>query len=371
MPVQGKLIGGAPASVLDDPTPAARIPFYPPGQPATWFPGGVDVVEPIPANSGCRRCSLARSTKTVCMASVGPASAPLLVLPSPTQRDDVAGVLVESGSSLMAIDEAKKHAPLVRVTWAVRCAAGRNLTDDQLRACRPYLAGELDPARVPRAVLFGEMAALVATGRVIHARRLRRARAVIRGVPCFLVMDPGQTVKNRFVLRQFKADVEWAMKAPVFERPDGEVEILLSPARAVEWLAARTRDPITVDAEWWPKNVWAKEDFRLLCLGLCQDPRAPVSIPEEVLKDPGVVEALRRVLEDPAFPKVNQNIKADVHAIWRGLGVDVVGIEADTMLWSRLRDAEAPAGLRSTAWHVAWGGYKELGVQGADEDDDE
>jgi uracil-DNA glycosylase len=357
--------------VLDDPKPAARIPFYPPDEPPTWFPGGVDVVEPRPADPKCRRCSLATGAKTVCMASVGPAVAPLLVFSTPTQRDDVSGGLIEAGAADLALSEARKHAPEVRVTWALRCAAGRLPTDNQIAACRGFLAGELDATRIPRAVLFGDVAALAVTGHPINGRRLRRARAVVRGVPCFIVMDPGQTVKNRFVRRQFAADVEWALKSPLFARPDGEVEILLTPARAIEWLEARTRDPITVDTEYYPKNVWAKEDFVLLCMGLCQDPAAPVAIPGEVLQDEGVKAALRRVLEDPAFPKVNQNIKTDIHVIWRALGVDVVGVEADTMLWSRLRDSEAPAGLGSTSWHAAFGGYKELGQAGADDEDDE
>lgn len=355
--------------------PRRRIPFYPPEHP-TWHAGGVEMSEPLRADSGCRRCSLARTTKTICMASVGPVvGAPLLVLPAPAQKDDVSGGLVESGLAAMVMEEARRHAPEFRVTWAVRCAAGRP-ADDEVEACRPYLAGEL-ALDLPRAVLFGPVAAMGALGRFFDAARTRRAWATLRnGLTCFLVMDPAVAARNRFRRKQFSVDVEWALRAPARDRPDGEVEVLLEADLAVAWLEAVTRDPITVDGEWWPQSPWAvvpEKDggqFRLLCLGLCQDPAAPVTIPEEVLAVPAVRKALRRVLEDFRIPKVNANIKEDRHAIWRALGIDVVGVEWDTMLVARLMNSDSPAGLARTAWQAGMGGYKELGQMGAAEEDD-
>lgn len=368
------LVPAAPARA-----PLRRIPFYPPEHP-TWNPGGVELGEPLRASSACQRCALHRTSKTVCMASLGPAAGvPLLVLPTPAQKDDVSGGLVESGTAAMVLEEARRHVPGVRVTWAVRCAAGRP-EDSQVEACRPYLAGEL-ALDVPRAVLFGPVAAAGALGRYFDAARTRRAWATIQRagagpLTCFLVMDPGVAARNRFRRKQFSVDVEWALRAPARPRPDGEVEVLLEPERAVAWLEAATRDPVTVDGEWWPQSPWAvvpERDggkFRLLCLGLCQDPAAPVVIPEEVLLDEGVRRALRRVLEDFQIPKVNANIKEDRHAIWRALGIDVVGVEWDTMLVARLMNSDSPAGLARTAWQAGFGGYKELGQRGASDEDD-
>ena len=77
---------------------------------------------------------------------------------------------------------------------------------------------------------------------------------------------------------------------------------------------------------------------------------------------------MRRVLEDPRFAKVNQNIKHDRHVLWRAYGVDVVGVAHDTLVASKLRDSDGPGALDWTAWQVGWGGYKGVGQEGADDE---
>lgn len=360
---------------LDAPSPEGEIPFHPPEHP-TWMPGGVDGVPPLAPDRACRRCLLHRGVKTVCMPGVGPAGAgpqPLLVMGTPTSRDDGAGGLVQAGGNALAIEEARRHGDF-SATWALRCASGRDADDAALEACRGYLAAEVDAAS--RVVALGPLAALALTGFSIDSKRRRRARAVVRGKPLFVVADPASVARNRFWKGHFKSDVEWAMTAPAEAAPDGVVRIL-GPAAAATWLGGGEEDsprpgrPVVVDAEHWPKNPWAPGEFRLLCLGLCTDVRAPRVISEEVLKMPAVRAALKAVMEDASIPKVNQAIKHDRHVLWRALGIDVIGVEHDTLIFAKLLDSENPAGLGALNWKTGFGGYKELGQAGADDEDDE
>lgn len=353
---------------LDHPVLVDSIPFRPADVP-TWLPGGIDGVMAADRDPECKRCLLHRGVRTVCMASVaGPAGlpVPLLVLGTPTARDDGAGGMVQAGANALALEVARKHA-VCRVTWGVRCAAGAAATEETFAACRPFLAAEIDKAT--RVVLFGPIAAEAALGVAIDARRIARARAVVRGVPCFVVAEPAAAARNRFVRKQFAADVAWALTSTPEAAPDGVVEIFLDEARALAWLAAVDRRPLVLDCEHWPKNPWAQGEFRLLCLGLCQDERAPKVFPESLLSLPAVRAELKRVCEDPRIPKVNQTIKHDRHVIWRALGADVLGVEWDTMIAAQLMDSDAPKGLGSLAWKVGFGGAKGEGQLGADDDE--
>lgn len=363
---------------LDSPVRSDLLPFRPP-EHRTWLPGGLDsVTETLPDDRACARCALGRGAKTICMPTYhGPVAeaernVPLLVMGTPTARDDVAGSLVYAGGNMLAVDEVKKNGK-ARITWALRCAAGKGADNGEVAACRPYLAREVDACS--RAIALGPLAAFALLGFEIDARRYRRARAVVRGKPVFVVHEPAGAARNRFWREQFRQDLAWAMTAPVEAAPDGAVSVLRAP-EAVLWLqggypdSPRAGAPLVVDVEHWPKNPWAPGEFRMLCMGLCTDERTPRVIDENTLAIPEVGAALRRVLEDPAVPKVNQNIKHDRHVIWRVMGIDVIGVEHDTMIYAQLLDSENPAGLGALSWKTGYGGVKQLGQAGSDEDDE-
>jgi uracil-DNA glycosylase len=359
-----------PGSPLDDPRPMGRIPFYP-DERRTWQRQGLDLVEPLEADPGCRRCALGPLSARPCMPSVPilpevnrllPVT--LLVLPAPTQRDDAAGEWVPSGAAQDAVWLARQHARGdVRLTWAVRCGAGQP-EEASVAACRPYLAGEF--ARAGRVVVFGPLAAASVLGHALDARRFRRAWGWVRNRPCYVVGYPGFAQRNRVWKRQLREDVAWAMTSPEGARPDGVVEVLGTAERAAEWLGRVGEEPIAVDTEYSPKNYWAPGEFKLLCVSLAVDPQRPVVIPGVVLALPEVREAFRRVMEDWRVPKVNHWIKGDVHVLRRALGVEVQGIEWDTGVFAGLLHAEEPATLAAQQFRVGFGGAKQ-----AIEEDDE
>jgi len=366
-----KLPGFRSDDVFEQDESVPEIPFYPKSLP-TWFPKGVGPATPLLVQDyGCQRCHLSKTVSTVCLESRGLPGGVLLVLASPSDRDDKAGELMEAGETALVMAEARKHSDGCRVTWAVRCAAGRDPAPESVDACRPYLAAEIEQSS--RVVLFGPVAAQAATGVAFNSARLRRARAEIRGVPCFLVAHPHQGAsRNKHLRKNLAADIEWAIMSPVEARPDGVVRVFLHPDEAKDWLLFLDRKrPLVVDAEHWPKSPWSTESFRLLCLGLCQDPARPVVIPEELLKNPGVAFMLKKVMEDPTIPKVNQDIKHDSHVLWRALGIDLQGVEWDTLMAAKLLDSDAPAGLMKTSWLVQYGGYKELGHVGSEDEDED
>ena len=70
---------------------------------------------------------------------------------------------------------------------------------------------------------------------------------------------------------------------------------------------------------------------------------APEQLPIE-----GVLARLRPWLEDPARPKVGQNIKYDLH-VFANAGITVQGYVHDTMLQSYVLEAHKPHGLESLA----------------------
>ena len=70
---------------------------------------------------------------------------------------------------------------------------------------------------------------------------------------------------------------------------------------------------------------------------------APKQLPIE-----GVLARLRAWLEDPAKPKVGQNIKYDLH-VFANAGITVQGYLHDTMLQSYVLEAHKPHGLESLA----------------------
>jgi uracil-DNA glycosylase len=349
------------ATLFDDPL-NGRMPLY---DPADVLRDSLARVAGMPRDRNCQRCPLGAAAKNPCLVGRdGSPGAPLVVGGNPTQHDDLSGFLLEQGLSAVVATAVKRAwAGDWRMVWAVGCPGP--VEQVSIDACRPYLAAEL-AAGPQRVVLLGPVAAQAVIGVAIDARRLRRAWAEVRGVPCFVVQDVRVTAYNRHLRKWFDNDVQWAFQAPLTSAPRGEVRVALSAAEACTLLSEIKRgEALVVDGE-WASSPWAK-DFRMLCLGFCQDPDRPFVIPDQMV-DQSVRDALRGVLEDPLVPKVNQWIKSDRHAIWRAYGVDMIGIEWDTMLASKLQESDAPAGLGALSWRIGMGGYKEIGQEDAEDE---
>lgn len=351
---------------LDDPAPLARIRIQDPDNP--WLPRAARGVGMGP-DPECRRCDLWRTATTVCMPAQGTRGAPLIVLSSPTQADDAAGKFVTAGANAVLLHAVRRHAKEFRVVWAVGCPSGRDPTSAQVDACRPYVAAEL-AAGPSRALLMGPVAAESVLGVPWWPERTRRAWCWVGRVPCFLVLHPQRAARNNHYRRWLDEDVEWALTTPIQEPPDGDVQVMLTPEEATAWLdSVEDGRLLAMDTEYHPKNKWAKGEFQVLCASFAQDPGRPVVVPGQVLAQ--VVPALRRVVESRRIPKVLQDAKNDRHVLWRSFGVDLAGVDWDTLKVAGLVESEAPKGLGRQSGLVGMLGYKEAGQVGADDEDDE
>lgn len=325
---------------------------------------GVEKVTPKGRDPGCRDCSLGAEVRTPCMPAYVTCTDDawvdnqlLIVGSTPTKLDDSEGGYNPMGLVGQVLDEAAKHwRGEIRYTSAVSCSAGKEISEDSLIACRPYLAAEVLTG-AKRILAVGDLAVRSLFGHRASTIGNRRSWGHVFGVPTFTLFNPQVTLYNRFAKEWWKADTQWALTTQVQPLSEGEVTVLLNCGEVQSFLTDLfPGDVTTVDCE-WTGSLWY-DDFSLLCVGLCQDLLRPAVIPGDLLRKDGQArEALTRWLSDSWYPKGGHNFKEDRHALWRaGLG-DVVGTQVDTLLWARQRESDNPAGLKSLAWNVGMGGY--------------
>lgn len=365
------LFGGAGGHpILDDPKPRARLPLF----DDSYAPPVLD--QAIARTAKCKRCDLQRRhVKHVCMGGGGKTGGTLVVLESPSQGDDAEGKFKGSLpinrmiSGLLAAYEASRGP--IRWTWATSCPARKRATDNQIEACRPYLAGEFD-AGPKIALVFGPQAVQAVTGYAMDPRWLRRGWARVKGVPCYFFPALYVAAGNRHHKKALQDDIRWALSQPpdATERDmGGEVQIALTVEQGRDLLAKLKSGVLTsYDTEHWPQDPWAKK-FEFLCMGIHQVGGDPIVLPAGVVEHLGPEVA--RILSDPATPKAVANGKHDRHVVWRVLGIDVRGIDWDTQTVAQLIASDDRKGLGPLAWQVGLGGFKSIGQSGADDEEDE
>lgn len=299
----------------------------------------------------------------------------LIVVGEPTLEEQERGKPFVSATHRQVVRQAlmatAESGDSYALAYAIKCHGSGSKKDNlgSVDACRPHLHSQLLASGAKRIVSIGPIASRSIVGKYVDILRLRRAWTIVNGVPVFLVMDTAEMFRNRFNQRAYEDDFQWAMNAPLPVVPQGFTRVLTKPEEVEHYLDTLDRDlPVAIDVE-HDGTLWGP-GFKLLCLGLCQDPEHPV-----VLTYSAVMLSRKRLsawLSDATWPKLNQNIKHDRHAMYRVLGVDIAGIVSDTMLISRLREPEAPAGLGPQSWLVGFGGYKEAAkaTVAADGEDD-
>lgn len=353
-----------------------RLPLW-----ESWNPG-LDTVHATAAQirtEGCTRCASYTKSPNVCL---GPRAwdadargKPMIVLPQPT-RDEAHGNKAFSAISSVYLQRLveKFHPAGVGMTYAIGCAVGAD-TSEAAVACRPYFLNDILEARPERLILIGAAAIQAAFGRFVDTSFNRRGWGMVRGVPAFLLGDHRSGFRNRFVRSVFEKDFEWALNAPLPQAPTGYTDVpefdeATQTLRDMHtsFLSDNPPPALVVDVE-HAGSLWGP-GFHLLCIGLGTSPHQAVVLKQAVLTYPIVQAALKALLEDPRVPKVNVNIKHDRHAIYRQFGIDMRGVARDLMLWGRLREPEAKAGLGPMSWAVGYGGYKEASKSGEQDEDD-
>lgn len=330
------------------------------------FPTETGNAFPRQRSRQCTACDLHGGAKTVCMSPVDintPGDQRLLVvLGTPTQEEDQQ----QQGASSVAARYVQRQLNQlwqgpIRYTYAISCVSGKKATDRHFDACLPHVWYDWDRFKPDKVLLLGYLPIKVVTGRYIDPN-VRRTWAWVRDTLTFPMRDPEAGGRNIHHKRHFESDLKWALKQSM-AKPQGEVRVLFEPGEVRAYLDSLVPGRLTiVDAE-WDGDPW-KNDFRLLCVGLCQDDERPVVIPAEAFE--GIEDRFRDWMLDPQHPKGNQQINSDRQALYRHFGVDLRGVSADSYLWSRLYEPEAKAGLGAQAWLVGFGGYKEEAADAED-----
>lgn len=95
-------------------------------------------------------------------------------------------------------------------------------------------------------------------------------------------------------------------------------------------------------------------DARLIGISLCTSPGSACYIPlqhlnaEQQLNLEQVLNLIKPILEDPNIKKIGQNIKYDMH-IFKNYGIQLNGIQHDTMLLSYVHDSTESHGMNKLA----------------------
>lgn len=330
------------------------------------YPGPVSALveqtAPVSLDHECKKCPAGeRQLRTVCMAADGEPGGLLVVGKAPGVEEDRAGRpnVGKSGRMLRALIQRIWKGP-VAYDNALRCVPV-DVSDKDVDACRGYLAGTVAEVKPTRVLALGNEAVYSVLGRSPAIMSVRRGYGwMANNVPVFLLFHPASIRGNRFLLRAFEDDLQWALTTPVPKcRFGGLAKVVETGAEAEAAVAELSR------ADWFAFDVetcgdFFDSDFRLISIACSAAGSDDAWVwDREALHAPEIVEPLKKILYDQKIKKGGQNVKYDQVAVRLGLGVDVRGVTFDTLLQRKLIDPEAAGALESLAELVGMGGHKE------------
>jgi len=328
----------------------------------------VETTTPCALNPACRACGFHATARRVCLPAEGEPGGALFVGEHPGLEEDRVGrVFVGGAGKLLRTSIAKNWKGPFAIDNALRCYPGdKQVTPDAIKACRGYLAKTVSDAKPTRVVALGSGAVVGLLGRSVSIQSVRRGYGWLYNggvpVPVFFVLHPAAALRNRFVRQWFEDDIAWALTTstpPVPTQWTSHASVIESVADAEQ--AARSLRA----APWFAFDVEATghqfaRDYHLISLAACAAYSSEVFVWDRSALQIGAMTApLRALLSDPTVRKVGQHVKYDMQAVWRALGVHVMGVDGDTRLERKLLQADADADLETLSELVGLGGHKE------------
>lgn len=330
-------------------------------------------------NADCKRCPQHSGASTVCLkpelAKLGTAERALVVVgEAPIKHEDQIGRPFAGAAGRWLRDRLQKHWDgRVVFDYALRCLPSGEVAEEEIAACRPYLANILQSVRPERILAFGQNAMQSLLGRTVDLGSARKGygwyfdpEAIEDGahpwVPVFLLSNPSFALRNRFEGYDLEQDLIYALtrKLPVMEMTEQFVSVVetLEDARfALEKLRASgvcSYDTETsgrmhhagfmVDAvTFWPKK--AKTGFLF----------------DAAINDPAIAAVLKEILVDERIQKTGHNVKYDMTACLADQRIAVMpnGILSCTRLSRKILEADVAADLATAAELVGQGGHKQ------------
>lgn len=348
------------------------------------FPGPlvaeVENTYPLDQNPNCRRCSLHQSASTVCMKPAGEPGGLLTVGLYPGAEEDRRGLPNQGPAGQTLHHAIQKHwqGPVCHHN-ALACFPGsQDVSPKHVAACRPYLAGYLREIRPTRVLALGALAPQALLGRTVPIDSVRKGFGWLANVggeapiPVLFLMHPAAGLRNRFRMRAFEEDLEWALTTPdsFFEQRYADlmagewylIETVEDAERACAELrrfcaGPRARHRASFDLEW--RGAPYNKDFRILSLAACVAGSNHAYVWDQAAFHDGRIEPFRRLVDDPEMTWVGQAARADelaLHCYW---GRPIAGDLRCTRLQHKLDQPDVKADLEVMSELVGTGGFKQ------------
>ncbi len=333
--------------------------------------------------SGCKKCTLAEGSNTVCMEGRrvykgDEKSSVLIFLDSPSELESKSGRGFASRTAKFLIDQVRKHhSGSIYVDYAVKCSSGKKkLSDKVIKACRPYATHTIDEVEPDKILVFGAVSMRVLLGRSTETKSVNGGVTWLpfsssgtynMNVPVFMFMHPAHAQNNRFYRDTLESSLKEALTGPLPELPPWEefTDVVSTPEDALKALErAKQSDWVSYDCE--TRGMMYDPDFELISVAISfKDSYESFVWDSDGMKNWDMVAPLVEILEDPSIPLVGQNIKFDLKAIRCGImnmhGKDVVPgpVHLDTRLANRLLETDLKSDLETMSEQVGMGGHKE------------
>jgi DNA polymerase-1 len=183
-------------------------------------------------------------------------------------------------------------------------------------------------------------------------------------IPIFILTNPVNTLRNKFVRRWFERDLRWALTCDLDSQwfPPLESVHRIVETEADALLAEREirqAGGMTFDTE--TAGRIGHNYYKVLCVAAMAygDPlENPFVWTESALADERLLAPLRRLLEDPAIKLCGHNLKYDVQSVKVGLDIRATGTDNCTMLTRKLLWSDSSGKLEHLDYSVGMGGHK-------------
>lgn len=319
-------------------------------------------------DSGCTKCPLFTSAKSVCIPAEGSPGG-LLVIGENTSRDeDLRGRPFLGQIGKFVRDSVSKHwSGNVAYDTAVRCIVPPALRTKNaiimkaIQQCRGYLKGTVDEVKPSRILLLGSWPMKSVLGYSVAPLSVRRSYAHLAdGTPVFSLIAPGIATRNRFIRKWFEADIEWSLTATVQRAPINGgalvVETEQDAAKAVSVL--RRSKALAFDVETWGRMFDPGFEIVSFSIGEVGADSAFVWS-REACRNTAIRAPLLTLLLDRSIGKIGSNTKYDMLAVYSAWGIHIENVSGDVRLWRKLLDPEASGKLADMANLVGMGGHKQ------------
>lgn len=324
----------------------------------------VDVEQPASRNASCSECKIhAGKTLTHCCVPASatrpyePGEAILVVLDEITSQDDARGATAvgPQGAVIRRLLSDATDRPVV-YTAAQRCAY---VVDKKgVDKCRPYLVDTIKSVKPYRIIVFGADAARSVFGDTVPVYDAIGGYGFTGDGTVIHIMPAAWLIaSNKLWQKQTAVELVGALNSTPTQKYLDSTVYHIDAAHKAEMMADDLyNEPVTFDCEYFGRPY--TREFKVTLLALSKHGSNTVyQIDWQALEDDDVVAAVRRVMECNS-PKIGQNIKVDVNALFCNFGIVPAGPYYDTRLVRKLLRSDAGATLDALSYMVGMGGYK-------------